>query len=140
MDLMQTAISAVIGILGTILGIVISHWLTLRRDRIARKEKRREELRRQIVQGAFKAAEEHARAQNPFGKGGALYFPIREEVDEVDEVLVQELRDLLRLAQNSRSSLGDTIYLVETFFEQLRKYIQSGKLESHLRASDEENK
>lgn len=102
-ELWGTIIGGAIGILGSIFGAIVSHSLSLRRERVLAKERRddqkKAELEAYLTAGSSVAAERAARTEFPFIGGNALRFPRSEKTREQ---LIKKLDDVLNAAKSDQ--------------------------------------
>jgi hypothetical protein len=118
-SLVPVVIGGLIGITGAILGAFFTHVLTLRRDRIARERAEQDRLRDKILGGVDEVAMRHGRSKLPFGGGGSLNYPTRQTIDE--DALVQDLRNLIAQARESKTAPGKVTELLKYSFSVIQQ-------------------
>lgn len=122
MSLIEVIVAGSIGLVGTLLGTIVSNWLTVRRDRRLQEEEKRSQLRRSIVEGAADLAASQARVKIPFS-GSGFYYPKSEQIDQ--EALVRKLHDLLNEAYDT-SKEKIAFESTQLFIQRLGDYVLEG--------------
>lgn len=119
-ELSVALVAGIIGITGTLLGAVITHWLDVRRDRIGREFQARMETRARLLDGVLSASERHGRAEVPFDGGDSLRFPM---MTEAPEAILERIREEIREVDNGEKGrdVSDALQLV---LERLHLYLR----------------
>lgn len=119
-ELYLVVIGAVIGIIGTLLGAVVSHRLDLRRDRILGELEAKKQFRSKLLEGVLTTSEKHGRAQIPFAGGDSLYFPAEVETPEkVIEKIKIEVDQILDTEKKSTAS--DALQVILEYVQELNR-------------------
>lgn len=115
-DVWNMIAGGIIGIVGTLIGSLVNHWLTIQRDTINRKEQEKDEIRKEII----KITEKHNLARIPFHGGDSLYFP-DENADNSNDNIQSKLDKLSSDLEIMKEILEKTVQSVNNIKSQQRE-------------------